>query len=394
MSDVAAIPGPARDVRESMLVLPTWLQPVLTWVTGKPTVTENSWRLRPVDHLLASIAPLLFGVAVGWAAVLAGGWWLLVLPVSWLSSVHGMRKLGSVILHQCTHATYSRRKWVNRLLGGAIAAGLGVQEYEDYSREHVSDHHSLSHMTMADPTARFIVETMRCEPLMSGRQMWLAMFRTMLSPAFQVRQMFWRLSTHRTAVRAALLMLTLAAEIALFAGVGSWWIALLVWVIPLTVLYNWAAVLRVSCRHLFPAAGHPLEGRAAIALGTHGIFLGEAVPDPALRGMRRARGWASWWLRMLFVHLFNRLFVLVGDGPCHDYHHRFPRSAQWVNYPFARRDDIAAGHPMWLAYTEVWGLRAAIDEVFSSLRQADPAIYRREPVVVRLPSRPPPHLTD
>ncbi|MPY41790.1 stearoyl-CoA 9-desaturase [Streptomyces phyllanthi] len=326
------------------------------------------------------------GVAMGWAGVSAGGWWLLVLPVSWLLTVHGMRKLGSMILHQCTHSTYASGKRANRILGEFISVLLITQEYDDYSREHVSDHHSVSHMTIDDPTARFIVEVMGCRPGMARNLMWRSLVRTLLSPIFHLRATYERLRSHfsGTSGRHRLLTaVTLAAQALAVTAAHAWTIALVVWVVPLTVLYNAAGVLRLSCRHLFPAAGQDLDGRTAIAAATHGIFLGERTPDPALRGMRRAWSWTGWWLRMILNHLVTRLFVMVGDGPCHDYHHRFPKSRNWVNYPFARRDDIAGGHPSWPAYTEVWGLRAAINEVFDSLYRADPAAYELPPAVRR-----------
>ncbi|MEU0940335.1 stearoyl-CoA 9-desaturase [Embleya sp. NPDC005971] len=365
-----------------MRVVPGRLQSVLTWITGKPLAEEPSWNLRPAHHLAASVAPVAVGVALGWAGVAAGRWWLLALPVSWLLTVHGMRKLGSMILHQCTHSTYASSKRTNRILGTAISFLLITQEYEDYSREHVADHHSVSHMAIEDPTARFIVEVMGCRPGMAEKGMWRAMVRTLFSPLFHLRATYWRLLSHFSGTSGrhrALMAVTLAAQALAVTAAHAWMYVLVVWVLPLTVLYNAAGVLRLSCRHLFPAAGRNLDGRTAIAVATHGIMLGERTPDPDLRGMRRVRGWTHWWLRMLLVHLVVRLFVMVGDGPCHDYHHRFPKARNWMNYPFARREDIARGHPNWPAYTEVWGLRAAIDEVFTSLRLADPAAYATAP---------------
>lgn len=361
-----------------MRVLPRNLQPLLTWITGKPLAEEVPWKLRPVDHLLASLGPILAGVWASWESLLVGGWWLLTLPVSWLLTTHGMRKLGSMILHQCTHGTFaSARRW-DRILGTTIAVLLLTQEFDDYSREHVADHHSNSHMTMEDPTARFIIEILGCHPGLTERQMWHVLVRKIFSPTFHIRAVGERFLTHfhgTSGLHRAALTLTLLVAIGAVTAAGAWPEFLIAWIVPLTVLYNAAGLLRLAGRHRFPPAEEPLTGRDLIAYGTHGIFLGESVPAPELHGARRQKAWARWWLRLLLVHVPARLFVMVGDGPCHDYHHRHPKSPQWVNYPFARRDDIVQGHPNWPAYTEVWGLGTAIEEVFSSLRRADPQEY-------------------
>src|SRR3546814_20241956 len=72
---------------------------------------------------------------------------------------------------------------------------------------------------------------------------------------------------------------------------------------------------------------------------------------------------------MLTVHLFSRLFVLVGDAPCHDYHHRRPGSRKWPSYIHERQADLLRGCPAYpVTYIETWGLFRAIDENLASLR--------------------------
>ena len=71
---------------------------------------------------------------------------------------------------------------------------------------------------------------------------------------------------------------------------------------------------------------------------------------------------------MLTVQLLVRMFVLVGDAPCHDFHHRRPASKRWPNYIHARQDDADAGCPGFpLNYIESWGLFRAIDENFQAM---------------------------
>jgi hypothetical protein len=67
--------------------------------------------------------------------------------------------------------------------------------------------------------------------------------------------------------------------------------------------------------------------------------------------------------------------VLTGDTVVHDHHHRFPMSAGWANYIFARQADADAGHPGWPEHREIWGLIPAINLVFDSISRANPTEY-------------------
>lgn len=377
----SASPGltsPAPDnPRISMRVLPGFLQPALTWLTGQPLPEQRPWRLRPIHHLLASIVPLVVGVGLG-VLLLQFDWWALLLPISWLLTTHGMRKLRAVILHQCSHGNCFRKRWPDLLIGHIIAVLFITQEYADYKREHVADHHSVHHMTMRDPTVQFLIIGLRARPGMSRRQLWSRLWITLLSPRYHVMSTYTRLASHfrGTPVWYRVFMITvLAAEALLVALTGSWVVVAAAWLAPLTVLFNASAAIRVCTRHLFPGPGVALTGKEAIASHTHGIFLGEEVPDMRDPQLRRFFGWIRWWSRVVFVHLPARLFVMVGDAPCHDYHHRFPRSRDWANYLFARQQDLCQGHAGWPPYTEVWGMASSINAVFDSLCSADPRHY-------------------
>lgn len=378
----SASPGPAypapRNPRISMRVLPGFLQPALTWLTGQPLPEQRPWRLRPIHHLVASVVPLVVGVGLGVLLLQFSWWWTILLPISWLLTTHGMRKLRAVILHQCSHENCFRKRWPDLLIGHGIAMLFITQEYKDYKREHIADHHSVHHMTMRDPTVQFLVIGLNIRPGMSRRQMWSRLWITLLSPHYHVMSTYTRLASHfrSTSVWYRVLMATvLAAEVILVALTGSWLVVAVVWLVPLTVLFNASAAIRVCTRHLFPGPGVALTGKEAIASRTHGIFLGEEVPDKCDPQPWRFLAWIRWWSRMVFVHFPARLFVMVGDAPCHDYHHRFPRSRDWANYLFARHRDLQHGHAGWPPYTEVWGMASSINAVFDSLRSADPRHY-------------------
>jgi hypothetical protein len=85
----------------------------------------------------------------------------------------------------------------------------------------------------------------------------------------------------------------------------------------------------------------------------------------------------GWWAEMLTWHLFVRLFVLVGDAPCHDFHHRKPATRRWTNYIHARESDLQAGGGCQAGYFETWGLIRAVDRMLGSLAATAPATIGR-----------------
>jgi hypothetical protein len=67
---------------------------------------------------------------------------------------------------------------------------------------------------------------------------------------------------------------------------------------------------------------------------------------------------------------------MVGDAPCHDFHHRRPASKKWTSYIQARERDldrVRAAHD--IEYNECWGLLRAVDLTLSSLA-AKPVGFR------------------
>jgi hypothetical protein len=76
----------------------------------------------------------------------------------------------------------------------------------------------------------------------------------------------------------------------------------------------------------------------------------------------------------LLYHVPSRLLVVVGDLPGHDDRHRYPSTPDRTTAAYARQSDIDIdldGPP----YSEVWGMGAVIDLIFSSLarHKEDPA---------------------
>ena len=367
--------GPSPDPRETMRRLPRPLQFPATLFTGKALPGQRSPDWTPGFHLATATASMLLGVAVSTLVYALGGWSLLLLPVGWAATLHGMRNLRMMIYHQCSHRNMYRRRRLDRAIGHAVSSLLVIQNFQRYSREHVRDHHAAQHMTLKDPTVQAFLVSLRMQPGMTRRQMWRRLILKLLSPLFhfafavsRVRS-FWSESARSEKSSAVALYGTAVTATVL---TGAWPALLVVWFVPLVPLFQISNTLRLCVKHTFPEPGVAVRhGREYFSSLTNAIFIGDALPSPMLPLTRRAAAWGRWTLRLVFLHAPSRYLILTGDTVVHDYHHRYPAARQWANYIFARQQDVDTGHQGWPPYHEVWGLIPAISYVFDSISAAD-----------------------
>jgi fatty acid desaturase len=370
------VPPETLDVRESMCILPSFLQLPVTLLTGKPFVGQKPLRISPTGHLVAAGMSIVGGVTVSCLGWILSGFGLLLLAVGWAMTLHGMRNLRIMIYHQCAHQNMHGRRKLDIAIGRIISSLLIIQNFERYRREHVSDHHAVHHMTLRDPTVQAFLISLDMRPGMSRSQMWRRLLGKLSSPTFHVRFAVARVRSFArgSAPTEKVLTLVIYGMIAAIATFTKAWIPLvIVWLIPLIPLFQASNTLRLCVKHTFPSRGIvEKRGKAYFASLTNAIFLGEAVPPPQEGTVRTITCWLRWAWRMAFVHFPARYLVLTGDTVCHDYHHRHPSSRQWSNYIFARQQDCENGHRGWPPYHEAWGLVPAINRVFESLSLADP----------------------
>ncbi len=367
------------DPRETMRRLPRALQQPLSVFTGKALPGQRSRFWSPGFHLVAALTSMTAGVVVGSAGLTLGRWWALLLLPGWAMTLHGMRNLRMMIYHQCSHRNMFRRRLLDAVIGRLVAGVLIVQNFERYSREHVSDHHAAHHMTLRDPTVQAFLVSLDLQPGMTPRRMWRRVLAKTLSPRFHTAfatarlRSFWKGSAR---LEKTVFVVAYGGTIAVTGVTGTWPVFLAVWLVPLLPLFQISNTLRLCVKHTFPPAGTTSRrGRDYFASLTNAIFIGEPTPERSLPTGRRLLAWARWTLRIALIHAPARYLVLTGDTVVHDFHHRYPSSKQWFDYIFARQRDIDAGHPGWAEYHEVWGLAPAITYVFESLSAADPEEY-------------------
>ncbi|UFN50283.1 fatty acid desaturase [Roseomonas sp. OT10] len=386
-------PAPALDTLSSLplrndprarmaAALPGWMQPFLTWVTAKPAPGEEAPERHPASFVASGLAAILGGAALTLAALmLALPWWLAALLVTagLTTTCSGLGLYQVVIFHHCSHGTVFATRERNRQVGRIVSALLLFTRFEDYQRDHMLHHSANKLLTEEDEFTGFVFGVCGLEPGVPLRTLWRRVIVNLVSPAFHIRFLRRRLKAamfsgdraHDWMARAGV-----AVPLAAAAVTGAWVPVLVAWFLPLTVLLQVATVFRILCEHRFPDVDLiRARGKAFVCASTTGVFPGAMPPDRSPASLGGLTAWGWWWARMLVGAVFARVFVLVGDAPCHDFHHRRPATKKWTQYSHARQQDLDAGSPGFPAnYSENWGLIRAVDRNLATLAATPPGV--------------------
>ena len=370
------------DPRQEMARrLPAGLQGFLTWLTAMPADGEAAGETTALRHLAAAFAWIAAGLAVG-GAVFAGLGPVLLLPLALLLVCCGLGLFQVVVFHHCAHGTVFRTRRANRGAGRLISALLLFKHFDHYQREHMLHHSARKLLTAEDEFAQFVFDMCGLEAGLPKAELWRRVAVAVFSPLFHGRFLWRRIKASLNSHDRAHNILGMATWTGAFAAaaVAGFLVPFLVlWVLPVTVLLQIATIFRILCEHRFPDAGLiDARDKLFVCMATTGVFPGSAPPSAEEPPDIRIAGWAAWWAEMLILQLFVRLFVLVGDAPCHDYHHRRPASKRWASYAQARQQDRLNG--CWgfpVNYCDSWGLFRTIDHNLATLAATRQAVLGR-----------------
>jgi len=364
--------------REMALRLPAFVQPFLTWLTAKPAPGETAAARSPVSYVVEALLTVIGGCALSAGAFALLGphaalFWV-ILPAGLLVTTSGLGLFQVVIFHHCSHGTVFSTRERNRAVGRLVSAVLLFKNFDIYQREHMLHHNANKLFTDEDEFTDFVVGICDLQASMSRRQLWCRLLVLLASPWFHGRFLYKRLC-------GSVFSKDLSHNV---IGIGGWGglaacgalthalLAIaIIWVLPVTVLLQIATVFRILCEHRLPSEDViEKRGRDLVCEATAGVFAGAPPPARDLPAAIRLAGWLMWWGNMLSLQLLVRLFVLVGDAPCHDFHHRRP-GKKWTGYTHARQSDLEAGCPGFpVNYVDTWGLFRAIDENFAAMARA------------------------
>lgn len=361
--------------REAMQALPSWLQPVITEITGKALPNEKPWfPWTRGGRFAAVLAEWATGVGAGITFASLGGIGYALLPVTALMTVAASRALQTGPgVHHAAHDNLFPSQQANNLAGGLASILAWVSPLELYREDHKVHHNRPA--AQDDEDLRFLIDIAGLQPGLPVEEYWRRFWRTLVSPRFHGRYLAARFRSqlinapmkHRVAawawvIAVALLLLVASNPLAILLG----------YLIPVLLLQQMAAWVGMLGLHTWTRVDDGTRTRREMTAAlTHARFFGEPTPSDELRGLRRWTAWTGWGLRLATWHLAIRMAFVQADLPSHDYHHDWP-AGDWANHAYARRDAIASGQRSTPLYTEVWGLRAAIQATFESLAALPP----------------------
>ncbi|MBI3285879.1 MAG: fatty acid desaturase [Burkholderiales bacterium] len=366
------------NVRESMRVIPQYLQWILTWMTGKPLFLKEKHLSLPrrLDVLLAPIIALsTMGVLTQLAQQETRIRWIGIV-VLWIILVGMLRKIQVTHLHHAIHNRLFDIPSLNKIYAMFVPSLILVQNGEEYRREHLAHHNANNFTTQNDADAAFLAR-LGFLPGRNKDELWINLWMTVFSPVFHFLFAKARLESilfrnKSAATVCAILSICVYFSVIAWAGLDAFLVAIL---IPMFFLYHASALLQFLTEHAWNVVAGSVKNWDEYKLRCWGRFCGEAFPDypntGAWRWVRYTASIVMWSFRMLVLHLPVRLGCLVSDLPAHDWHHLSHMAGQnskdWINSIYLREVAIANGDIPAFSSRELWGMANMIEHQFNYL---------------------------
>lgn len=370
--------GTATDVRAGYLRFPGWTQHFWTWLTGRALphqrpLLRHTW----ASYFAVTLAAFLGGLALSSVAVAARfPAWYVVLVAGIVSTVSGARMMILVIAHQALHRRFSGNGRVDVFCGELVTVLNVYQDFQAFKEEHFDNHHRRAiFATEIDPPVQ-VLFGLGFRPGMTRRQLWRRALAVFVSPKFYWQGCIARLRGNLTS-GGGWRKAGFAVWVAYWLSVPFWlphgYLVLLVaFVLPVIVLNQLSALLDKLGEHAWLTPPDPAHGNKFYTVAaTSARFCGSPVPPRSLPWGAAVLAWSRWLVAMVCYHLPARLMVIVGDLPNHDFHHRYPTTSDWMIAAYARQRDIDGGD-YGPEYSEVWGMWAAVDRMFTTLSEVGP----------------------
>tara|TARA_R110000868_G_scaffold266583_1_gene525799 strand:+ start:9097 stop:10233 length:1137 start_codon:yes stop_codon:yes gene_type:complete len=355
---------------------PAFSQHLLTWLTGKALPGQRPfWRLSPWIIFATLLSMFCGSVYCAVLLVMSGyvGAYAL-LPFIWVLTVAGAMGLELTVRHECEHAQFTGHRRVDTFIMEFITIILFIRNGEGYRDVHVKHHHRQSYLSTHHDPHVMVLGLYGFRAGMSRTALWRQLWKTLFSPLFHVRHIALRAKTnydgpHLWRKIACTLYLLSWVTLVVLTPVAALLVTL-GFVIPVFVLTNMTFLLEIISEHPWsPTHQEPTVDATVYAQKCRAIFCGAPLPALSLSRVKKISAYGVWGIRMV-GHFIIRLTVLPGPLCAHDLHHRAQNAFDWREAAYARERIIAQLPPSAPPYRETWGLKAALNDVFTSISQA------------------------
>ncbi|SHN89884.1 hypothetical protein BHECKSOX_2489 [Bathymodiolus heckerae thiotrophic gill symbiont] len=339
-----------------------------TWLTGKSLSTQkpsisNHWYY----YVGFVLSIFLISLWLGFYN-LSNYQNISIMLLSWAGLVFSSRRMAAVILHQSVHGRLSKNKAVDAVFGDLVTILMITQDFKTYQHDHCNVHHApRTFATVNDPIVMFFTK-LGIQPGLTKNKLYINFFTTIFSPLFHIKFFITRLRYNininrptRSIFSIAYISLLVYLSYYISGNLLSLFIA---FIIPVAIFYQVSAFVEMCSEHAwFDSTPKSIAEREQdlyfYADISWGRFCGSQYPN------NKGYKILAWYFSQLCFHLPVRLFILVGDLPQHDYHHRKPLCLNWINATYNRQNSASNPEKDEPKYTEIWGLQNAINHVFN-----------------------------
>lgn len=344
-----------------------------TWLTGKPLNEKNSLlQLSWISYTLIVFTIFITSLVI----VFYNTIYLhntLITVLCWAGMLFSSRRMAAVILHQSVHERLSGNAKIDQFIGDFATLIMITQDYKTYKIDHCEIHHApLTFATKYDP----IVQFFSVFGLNLGERkniLYRNFLINIISPVFHLSFFFTRIKYNiniKRPIRSFFSIIYICLLVFIPYYFSQSFIPLfLSFIIPMIFLYQVSAFIEICSEHAwFENSVKTISNKDPYFYAeiSWGRFCGSMYPSNKVKIF-------LWYVEQFFYHLPVRLFILVGDLPQHDFHHRHPLNFQWVKARYQREvaiGNLAPGEP---EYIDIWGLHNAINYVFNIISSKNSA---------------------
>jgi hypothetical protein len=368
-----------NNPRSTMRCFPLYFQSFITRITGKPLPKEKyKFKSRsPLHHLLTAVFTLISGTVGSALLVRTGLPAMLLLPITWIFIIHGIRKCRSLIMRQCAYDNFLGKKWFDWLLGKAISIIFITKEFNSLKNSLIEEKDCTGYQEVDDADVACLIKVIGLKPGTNTYDLWEVFIFRILSPTYHVRFFLSRILSHLNGTsffHKIIFLGYLTGLIVVIIVFNLYLEFVLVGIIPLIFLYQISSTIRLMTKYIFPRKP-VISNRTILNLKKFAVFSGTKCPPQNISFSLSLIFWLVWGVKMLIFHIPLRLFILPGDCCVNDYRGRYNKEFDWSNYIYNREADIPFANARKLPYYEVWGIDKAIKESLKSLSKACPTSY-------------------
>ncbi len=360
----------SKRIRESYKILP--FQGIWTWITGKELYGRTQlWKTTSVEVLIWSLIWTIMGIfltnysinniySINYIALVIGS----------ILSASGARYIVATVIHQSVHGNLLFGK-KDEYLTEILSFLLIVEPYKSYKNVHVTEHHGKEFGTLLDKDLSAIY-SLGFTPGKTIKKLYLNLLVQLFNPIFHYLFFKNRLKANilnDSIKRSILTIIYITFLMYISINNGILW-SIVVIIFPFIILYQISSLLHLITEHSWILRKDNESVKDSHYKNSLGRFCGSTCPNEY--SFSTIKDWTKWFIIQLIYHLPTRLLILQGSLTCHDWHHRFGKNNNWMDFSSSREsyaNELYESNKFDLI--ETWGYLSSLNYVFNTISRSE-----------------------